>query len=61
MRAGQPTPVFWPGESPWTKKPGGVESIGGCTELDMTEATRQQEQQYNKISVSYCTDKTTKA
>ena len=57
MRAGQPTPVFWPRESPWTEKPGGVESIGGCTELDITEATRQQEQQQHP----HCTDKTTKA
>ena len=23
-RAWQPTPVFLPGESPWTKKPGGL-------------------------------------
>ena len=23
----QPTPVFLPGESPWTEKPGGLESV----------------------------------
>ena len=34
--AGQPTPVFLPGESPWTEKPGGY-SPWGCKELDMTE------------------------
>ena len=27
-RAWQPTPVFWPGESPWTEKPGGLQSMG---------------------------------
>ena len=32
--AWQPTPVFLPGESPWTKDPGGP---WGCKELDMTE------------------------
>ena len=25
---GQPTPVFLPGESPWTEEPGGLESMG---------------------------------
>ena len=30
-RARQPTPVFLPGEAPWTEEPG--------TELDLTEAT----------------------
>ena len=27
-RAWQPTPVFLPGESPWTEEPGGLEFIG---------------------------------
>ena len=27
-RAGQPTPVFLPGESPWTEGPGGVQPRG---------------------------------
>ena len=27
-RARQPTPVFLPGESPWTEEPGGVQSMG---------------------------------
>ena len=27
-RAWQPSPVFLPGESPWTEKPGGLQSIG---------------------------------
>ena len=26
--AWQPTPVFLPGESPWTKEPGGLQSMG---------------------------------
>ena len=32
-RAWHPTPVFLPGESPWTEEPGGLQSIGsvGCT------------------------------
>ena len=27
-RAWQPTPVFFPGESPWTEEPGGLQSMG---------------------------------
>ena len=27
-RASQPTPVFLPGESPWTEEPGGLQSTG---------------------------------
>ena len=27
-RAWQPTPVFSPGESPWTEEPGGLQSMG---------------------------------
>ena len=27
-RAWQPTPVFLPGESPWTEEPGGLQSMG---------------------------------
>jgi len=30
-RAWQPTPVFLPGESPWTEEPGGLQSIGSVT------------------------------
>ena len=36
-RAWQPTPVFLPGEPPWTEEPGGLQSIGGCKESDMTK------------------------
>ena len=27
-RAWQPTPIFLPGESPWTEEPGGLQSTG---------------------------------
>ena len=27
-RAWQPIPVFWPGKSPWTEEPGGLQSTG---------------------------------
>ena len=27
-RAWQPTPVFSPGDSPWTEEPGGLQSMG---------------------------------
>jgi len=37
-KAWQPTPVFFPGESPWTEEPGRLQSMGH-KELDMTEAT----------------------
>ena len=32
-----PTPVFWPGESPWTEEPGRP-TVHGAAELDMTES-----------------------
>ena len=34
-RTWQPTPVFLPGESPWTEEPGGLQSMGSqsCTRL----------------------------
>ena len=35
-RAWQPTPVFLPGESPWTEEPGGL-IVYGVTESDTTE------------------------
>ena len=34
-RAWQCTPVFLPGESPWTEEPGGLQSTG--SQSDMTE------------------------
>ena len=33
----QPTPVFLPGESPWTEEPCRLHSPWGCKELDTTE------------------------
>ena len=33
----QPTPVFLPGESLWTEEPGGLHTVHGITELDITE------------------------
>ena len=35
-RAWQPTPVFLPGEPPWTEEPGGLQSMGH-KELDTIE------------------------
>ena len=34
--AWQPTPVFFPGESPWMEEPGGLQSISG-KDSDTTE------------------------
>ena len=36
-RAWQPTPVFLPGESPWTEEPSRLHSPWGGKELDTTE------------------------
>ena len=36
-RKWQSTPVFLPGESPWTEEPGGLQPIGGHKESDMAE------------------------
>ena len=30
-KAWQPTPVFLPGESQWTERPGGLQSMGSDT------------------------------
>ena len=38
-RAWQPTPVFWPGESPWTEEPGWLYSPWGRKESDRAEVT----------------------
>ena len=45
-RAWQPTPVFLPGESPWTEEPGGLQSKRGRTESDMTEQLSTQTPAY---------------
>ena len=37
-RAWQPTPVFLPGEFPWTEEPGRLQ-LTGSKELDTTQAT----------------------
>ena len=39
-RAWQPTPGFWPGESPWTKKPGGLQSMR--LQSQTPQATKQE-------------------
>ena len=36
----QPTPVFLPGEFPWTEEPGGLQSMES-KELDMTDQLTQ--------------------
>ena len=46
-RAWQPTPVFLPEESPWTKEPVGY-SPWCCKELDMTERLSTQCATYRK-------------
>ena len=33
-RVWQPTPVFLPGESPWTEEPGGLQSMGWQSQSD---------------------------
>ena len=49
-RKWQPTPVFLPGESQgWGNQVGC--RLWGCTELDMTEATWQQQQQIDVINI----------
>ena len=40
-RAWQSTPVFLPGESPWTEEPGRLQSWD-CKESDATEATEHE-------------------
>ena len=45
-RKWQPTPVFLPGESQGRQSLVGCH-LGGCTELDTTEATWQQQQQWH--------------
>ena len=41
-RVWQPTPVFLPGESPWTEEPGGLQSIGS-QRVGHNLATEQQQ------------------
>ena len=35
-RAWQPTPVFLPGESPWTEEPGGLQSMGSQSQTQVS-------------------------
>ena len=52
-RAWQPTPLFFPGESPWTEEPGGLQSMGH-KKSGMTERLRTaQHEKYHAIIV-YC-------
>ena len=37
-RAWQPTPIFLPGESPWTEEPGGLQSMG-LTKIQLSNCT----------------------
>ena len=46
----QPTPVFLPGESQGWRSLVGCR-LWGCTELDTTEATQQQKQQYSIVCI----------
>ena len=36
-RAWQPTPVFFPGESPWTEEPGGLQSMGSQSPTGLSD------------------------
>ena len=47
----QPSPVFLPGESPWTDEPGGY-SPWCCKESDMTEQLSTAQHRTKKISKS---------
>ena len=49
-RAWQPTPVFLPGESPWTEEPGGLQAMGSqkvrhdrATKHSIAQRERKQE------------------
>ena len=50
-RAWLPTPVFLPGEPPWTKEPGGLQSMGS-QRVRHDWATEQQQIYHLSISVS---------
>ena len=45
-RARQPTPVFLPGESPWTEEPGGLQCMGS-PRVRHDQATKHGAQQYD--------------
>ena len=43
MRSWQPTSVFLPGESPWTKEPGGLLSMGWQSQTCLSDLTHTHE------------------
>ena len=45
-RAWQPTPVFLPGETPWTEEPGGLHSMGS-QRVGHYSATKHSTYKYN--------------
>ena len=47
-RAWQPTPVFLPGESPWTEEPGGLHSPRCCKQSGTTERPGTQHKRSSK-------------
>ena len=52
-RAWQPTPVFWPGESPWTEEPGGLQSMS--SKRVGHDWTTQHSTQHVPLKVSFTT------
>ena len=52
-REWQPTPVFLPGESPWTEQPGELQSMG-CKKVRHDLATEQQQRSCEYIGLCLC-------
>ena len=55
--AWQPTPVFLPGESPWTEEPSGLQSIGVAKSWTQLNQHHTHTHDCCKNSVKYCTEK----
>ena len=54
-RKWQPTPVFLPGKSPWTEKPGELHSPWGHKESDTTKRLSTDHHQFSSVTQSYLT------
>jgi len=54
-RKWQPTPVFLPGKSPWTEKPGELHGPWGRKESDTTKRLSTDHHQFSSVTQSYST------
>ena len=54
-RAWHPTPVFLPGESPWTEEPGGLQSMGSQTQTRLSDQAHTHISELSEAQINFLT------